>query len=332
MKNSALITGVYGQDGSYLVDFLRNMNYEVFGQSKSYKNSMNLDLKKEYIGDIVDSNFVQQMIKDCNPSEIYNLASLSTPSLSWNNIPDTLSVNGIGAVNIFEAVRKISPSIKILHASSSEMFGKLISPANEDTKFSPQNPYAVSKCYAHNMANLYRERYGLNISCAILFNHESERRPLNFITQKIAYGAACASLGIKSSFSLNEIDMPIVDNGYLTLGNLNISRDWGYAPDFIEAMWLCLMQIKLQDFVIGTGKLNSIKDLCNFAYGSLGLDWKNHVKSSTVFERPFDNDIIVANPNKARIILGWEPTVEFKEMVKLMVDHQIYKIKNLERY
>lgn len=327
MNKRALIAGVSGQDGSYLAELLLTKGYEVIGMTR--ENSFNTvsGINQVFYGDISNSIFVLDLIDKLRPDEIYNLASQSSPAESWNSVAETMVVNGLGAVNIFNAVRLIEPAIKIFHASSSEIFGKLNLPANEDMQFNPQNPYAASKVYAHNMARIYRESYGLKISCGILFNHESERRPLHFITQKIAYGAACAALGIDLSPETNELGNPIVENGYLTLGNMNVSRDWGYAPDFVEAMWLTLQQDKFQDFVIGTGKANTIQELCGYAYGSVGLDWRDHVVCSTDLERPLDFHVAVANPSKARNILGWEAKMKFEDMVVRMVRHHINQLE-----
>lgn len=328
MNKRALIAGVSGQDGSYLAELLINKGYEVIGMAR--KNSLNTvtEINQVFNGDISDSKFVLDLIDELRPVEIYNLASQSSPADSWNSVAETMAVNGLGAVNIFNAVRIIEPTIKIFHASSSEIFGKVNLPANEDMQFNPQNPYAASKVYAHNMARIYRESYGLKISCGILFNHESERRPLHFLTQKIAYGAACAALGIDLSPEMNELGNPIVENGYLTLGNMNVSRDWGYAPDFVEAMWLALQQDKFQDFIIGTGRTNTIQDLCGYAYGSVGLDWRDRIVGSPDLERPLDFHVAVANPSKARNILGWEAKMKFEDMVARMVRHQITRLES----
>jgi GDPmannose 4,6-dehydratase len=209
------------------------------------------------------------------------------------------------------------------------MFGKTsIAPQNEQTLYSPVNPYAAAKVYAHQMAQIYRESYGLYIATGILFNHESERRALSFVTQKIAYGAACAGLGIMNSPDLNERSRPIVENGKLSLGNLDIARDWGYAPDYVNAMWLILQQERAEDFAIGTGTLHTLRELCQFAYQSVNLDWQDFVISDPELMRPTEPGITYADITKANQLLGWRPSLSFQEMVEHMVNSQV---KNLQK-
>jgi GDPmannose 4,6-dehydratase len=212
------------------------------------------------------------------------------------------------------------------------MFGQaLITPQDEQTPFNPVNPYAAAKVYAHQMVRIYRESYGLYISSGLLFNHESERRPLHFLTQKVAYGAACAALGILDSPDLNETGRPIVQHGKLALGNLGIARDWGYAGDFARAMWLMLQQQFPDDFVIGTGQLHTLQDLCETAYRCVDKDWRENVISDPALVRPLESGQTLANPSKARKQLKWEPTVSFDQMVKKMVFAQIHRLKNVAR-
>ena len=209
------------------------------------------------------------------------------------------------------------------------MYGRTqIVPQDEATPFNPVNPYAAAKAYAHQMARIYRESYGLFISSGVLFNHESERRPLHFLTQKVAYGAACAALGITTSQATNEMGRPIVEHGKLALGNLDIARDWGYAGDFVRAMWLMLQQDKPDEFVIGTGKLHSLRDLCEVAYGSVGLDWQESVVSDPGLLRPLESAQTLADPSKAKKELGWEPSVGFEDMVKRMVAAQMERLRS----
>ncbi len=241
-------------------------------------------------------------------------------------------VNGLGAVRLFEAVRHNHSTCRVYHASSSEMFGQaIIAPQNEQTPFNPVNPYAASKIYAHQMAQIYRESYGLYIATGILFNHESERRPLHFLTQKIAYGAACAALQISNSPDLNEMGRPMVQHGKLALGNLEIARDWGYAGDFVRAMWLMLQQERPDEFVIGTGKLHTLKDLCETAYRCVGKDWRDSVVSDPALVRPLESGQTLADPSKARKQLGWKPTISFDEMVEKMVTAQVLRLKSIPR-
>jgi GDPmannose 4,6-dehydratase len=332
----ALITGITGQDGSFLAELLLEKGYRVFGlvrRESWYRPNCVTHLANRIevlFGDMSEGVDIAAAIQDAKPDEIYNLASQSRPGESWSRAPETLQVNGLGAVRLFEAVRHNYPSCRVYHASSSEMFGQAaIAPQNEATPFNPVNPYAAAKVYAHQMAKIYRESYGLFIANGILFNHESERRPLHFLTQKVAYGAACAALGISDSSDLNEMGRPIVQHGRLALGNLEIARDWGYAKDFVRAMWLMLQQERPDDFVIGTGKLHSLKTLCEIAYRCVGKDWQESVVSDPALVRPLEAGQMLADPSKARVQLGWEPTISFNEMVKKMVVAQMLRLKNL---
>jgi len=330
----ALITGITGQDGSFLAEFLLDRGYEVFGLSRRESwfrpnNASYLaDRVKVLFGDMSEGTDISSALRDAEPDEIYNLASQSRPGESWGRAPETLLVNGMGAVRLFEAMRHGCPKARVYHASSSEMFGQAkYSPQNEETPFDPANPYAAAKVYAHNMVRIYRESYGLFISSGILFNHESERRPLHFVTQKIAYGAACAALGIKESSDLNERGHPIVAEGRLALGNLDIARDWGHATDFVRAMWLILQQERPDDFVVGTGELHTLRQLCKVAYSRVDLNWQDHVVSDPSLVRPLETGQTLADASKARKVLSWKPTISFEEMISKMVDAQIARLK-----
>jgi GDPmannose 4,6-dehydratase len=328
----ALITGISGQDGHFLAELLLEKGYEVLGFARSSNflenQSANLRANLSMIyGDMAAEADITAAIEASKPDEIYNLASQSRPGESWNQAAKTLCINGLGAVHLFEAVRTICPKTKIYHASSSEMFGQTkVSPQNEETPFNPTNPYAASKAYAHQMVRIYRESYGLFIASGILFNHESERRPLHFVTQKIAYGAACAALGILNSPEKNERGLPIVTQGKLALGNFEIARDWGYAPDYVRAMWLILQQNQPDDFVIGTGQLHTLRELCEVAYRHVDKDWRDHVISDPALVRPLETTQTVADISKASRILGWKPSVDFEEMIKKMVQVQLKKL------
>ncbi len=331
----ALITGITGQDGSYMAEFLLEKNYQVFGfarQDSWLKNQLPQALKKSIHiihGDMSNAIDIAAAISTSTPDEIYNLASQSRPSESWSRAAETLLINGNGAIHLFEAVRVMCPQAKVYHASSSEMFGKVLtSPQNELTPFEPVSPYAASKVYAHHMARIYRESYGLFIANGILFNHESERRPLHFVTQKIAHGAACAALNITESPFMNERGSPIVQAGKLALGNLNVARDWGYAKDFVRAMWLILQQEAADDFVIGTGKIHTLKELCEIAYRMVGKDWREFVISDPQFTRPLDAHQTIADASKAAHMLDWQPTISFEEMIRHMVEAQIALLSN----
>lgn len=331
----ALITGMTGQDGSFLAEFLLERGYEVFGlvrrESWSRPNNAShlADRVHVIFGDMAEGGDIASALQTARPDEIYNLASQSRPGESWVRAPETLMINGMGAIRLFEGVRQACPQARVYHASSSEMYGQAkCIPQNEETPFNPANPYAAAKVYAHHMARIYRESYGMFISSGILFNHESERRPLHFVTQKIAYGAACAALGIAESPDLNERDHPIVADGRLTLGNLDISRDWGHAIDFVRAMWLILQQERAEDFVVGTGELHTLRQLCQAAYGRVGLNWQDHVVSDPALVRPMETGQTLADASKARRILKWKPTISFDEMVSKMVDAQIARLES----
>src|SRR3990167_1959653 len=322
----ALITGITGQDGSYMAEYLLEKNYEVFGfarQASWLQNNSASHLKNQInimFGDMGNGVDIAKAISTIQPDEIYNLASQSRPSESWGRAAETLQINGLGAIHLFEAARVMCKNARIYHASSSEMFGKTTTaPQNENTAFEPASPYAASKVYAHQMAKIYRESYNLFISNGILFNHESERRPLHFVTQKIAYGAACAALGITTSPDKNERGEPIVKDGKLALGNLNISRDWGYSKDFVQAMWKIIQHDTPDDFVIGTGQMHSLKDLCKIAYAYVEKDWQEHVISDPAFHRPIDATLTVADSSKAKELLNWQPTINFANMIEKMV-------------
>ncbi|CAK0770558.1 GDP-mannose 4,6-dehydratase [Gammaproteobacteria bacterium] len=335
MIKKALITGVTGQDGSFLAELLLKKGYQVFGLARRASwfrphCASHLMSKIEVLfGDMAEGVDIASAIQDAKPDEIYNLASQSRPGESWVRAPETLQINGLGAVRLFEAVRHHCPASRMYHASSSEMFGSVTeAPQNERTPFNPVNPYAAAKVYAHQMARIYRESYGLYIATGILFNHESERRPLNFVTQKIAYGAACAALGIHHSPDLNERGQPIVHRGKLALGNLEIARDWGYAADFVASMWCILQQDKPDDFVVGTGKLHTLRDLCMVAYDCVSKNWQDHVISDPALIRPLETGQTVADTSKARAVLGWIPTVTFDEMVRRMVAAQVHYLSH----
>ncbi len=330
----ALITGITGQDGSFLAELLIKKGYRVFGLARKdswyrQNNASHLSGQVDILfGNMSEGVDIASAVQDAKPDEIYNLASQSRPGESWARASETLEVNGLGAVRLFEAVRHHCPDSRVYHASSSEMFGQTnCVPQNEQTPFNPVNPYAAAKVYAHQMAKIYRDSYGLYIATGILFNHESERRPLHFLTQKIAYGAACAALGILESPDLNEMGRPIVQHGKLALGNLEIARDWGYAGDFVQTMWTMLQQEQPDNFVIGTGKLHTLRDLCETAYLCVDKDWHENVVSDPALVRPLESGQTLADPSKAREQLGWEPTVSFDEMVKKMVMAQMLRLK-----
>lgn len=330
----ALITGITGQDGSFMAEYLLEKDYIVYGFARHeswMKRNLANHLKNQIniiYGDMANGVDIANAVSTIRPDEIYNLASQSRPGESWNKAPESLLINGLSVIHLLDAVRATCKNAKVYHASSSEMFGRTKStPQNEDTSFEPASPYAASKVYAHHLTRIYRESYNLFIANGILFNHESERRPLHFVTQKIAYGAACAALNIENSPHINERGEPIVQNGKLALGNLEISRDWGYAKDFVHAMWKILQYEKPDDFVIGTGKLHSLKELCKIAYQYVDKNWEDHVFSDPALMRPIDTNLTIADTSKAKKLLNWQPSISFENMIKMMVDAQINNLK-----
>ena len=334
----ALITGVTGQDGSLLAEYLLSKGYEVFGLSRQANQSglsaMNLLGGQVSLlhGEITEPNDVKNALLEARPSEVYHLASQSRPDQSWGRAPETLVANGLATIHLFDAIRSFFPECRVYNASSSEMYGQtLATPQNELTAFNPVNPYAAAKVYAHQMAKIYRDSYGLKISNGILFNHESERRPLHYVTQKVAYGAACAALGILVSPDANEMGRPIVQDGRLALGNLDVARDWGYARDFVRAMWLILQHPQADDFVIGTGNLHTLKQLCEVAYGCVGKDWRESVFSDPALVRPLESGQTLADPSKAMKTLNWQPTVNFEEMIQIMVSAQVERLERIAK-
>lgn len=329
---TALITGITGQDGYYLSQLLLKQGYRVFGFAQKSEAASPDERVTLLSGDISNDFDIRTAVEHCMPDEIYNLASQSRPGASWSLASTTMLVNGLGAVHLFDAVRQLCPKARVFQASSSELFGQATSPQNENSPFQPRNPYAASKLYAHQMAKLYREQYQLFIANGILFNHESEQRPLHFVTQKIAFGAACASLGIINSSEKNELGEPIVSQGKLSLGNLQVARDWGYAPEYAQAMWLMLQHPEAADFVIGTGTLHTLEQLCELAYQHVGKDWREHVISDKNLHRPADISQTTADASKARSLLGWQPITSFEDMVGKMVDFQIQTLQKTNGY
>lgn len=334
MAKKALITGITGQDGSYLAEFLLKKGYEVSGivRKTSHLQYPNIShLQDELIliqSDLLDPVSLRETIQTVMPDEVYNLASQSHPSESFKQPIHTAEITGIGAHRVLDATWDIVPKAKFYQASSSEMFGWVREiPQNEDTPFNPANPYAAAKLYAHVMTKIYRESYKMFAANGILFNHESPRRHLGFVTQKVTYAAACAKLGIKNSIHLNEEGEPIVKDGKVALGNLEAKRDWGFAGDYVEAMWLMLQQDKPDDFVIATGETHTIKELCEEAYGYVGEDWEKHVAVDKRFLRPTETGPLIGDSTKARKVLGWKPKVNFKQLVKMMVEAHTARLK-----
>ena len=326
-RKKALITGISGQDGSYLAELLISKGYKVFGvvRKTSSQNHPNLDHIQSKLnliyGDLIDQSLLNNVITQVKPDEVYNLAAQSSPADSFKQQFHTAEITGIGAHRLFESVRQFAPKAKVYQASSSEMFGWVKEiPQDENTPFNPANPYAAAKLYAHTMAKIYRESYNMFISCGILFNHESARRGMGFVTQKVTYAAACAKLGIRTSHLLNEVGSPILKDNRLALGNLDAKRDWGSAEDFVQAMWLILQQKRPDDFVVATSDTHTIRELCQEAFSYIGLNWKNYVYVDKRLVRPTETGPLIGDYKKIRKVIGWKPKTRFKGLIAQMVD------------
>lgn len=333
-NKKALITGITGQDGSYLAELLLTKGYEVSGivRKTSHEDYANIghiqDSLKLFQGDLLDPVSLREIIQKAEPDEVYNLASQSHPSESFKQPIHTAEITGIGAHRVLDATLDVNPKTKFYQASSSEMFGWVREiPQTEETPFNPANPYAAAKLYAYAMTRIYRESYNMFATNGILFNHESPRRHLGFVTQKVTYAAACAKLDIKNSTHLNEEGEPIVKDGKVSLGNMEAKRDWGFAGDYVEGMYLMMQAEKADDFVLATGETHTIQELCEEAYSYVGLDWKDFVTTDKRFVRPTETGPLVGNPKKAKDILGWEPKTKFKELVKIMVEAHLARLK-----
>lgn len=319
-KKTALITGVTGQDGSYLAEFLLKKGYKVYGLVRRSSTETNMRIchlegKINLVqGDLLDQHSLDEAIRETKPDEVYNLAAQSFVPTSWNQPVLTGEYTALGVTKMLEAIHHYGKKgTRFYQASSSEMFGKVIeSPQSEKTPFYPRSPYGVAKVYGHFITVNYRESYDMFAVSGILFNHESPRRGLEFVTRKITYTAAKIKLGLARE---------------LRLGNLEAKRDWGFAGDYVEAMWLMLQQSKPDDFVIGTGETHSVREFCEVAFKHLGLDWKEYVKVDKKFWRPAEVEYLVADPSKARKKLGWKPAVGFEGLVKMMVDADLELLK-----
>jgi GDPmannose 4,6-dehydratase len=315
MARRALITGITGQDGSYLAELLLDKGYEVHGMVRrlSSENHHRLEAFRDRItihtGDLLDQRSLGDVMRACEPEEIYNLAAMSFVGASWNQPTLTAEFTGLGVTRMLEAMREASPDARFYQASSSEMFGKVReTPQNELTPFYPRSPYGVAKVYAHFITVNYRESYGLYACSGILFNHESPRRSLEFVTRKITHTAAAIKLGLASE---------------LVLGNLDARRDWGYAPDFVDAMWRMLQRDEPEDYVVGTGVDHSVGDLVNIAFGYLGLDPSEYLRQDPAFMRPAEVDILLGDASKAERVLGWGREYDLRGLIRLMVEHDV---------
>jgi GDPmannose 4,6-dehydratase len=308
----ALITGITGQDGSYLAELLLAEGYDVFGLTRRLSASNYwriqhlLDRVTLLPGDLLDQLSIIRVLEKVQPHEVYNLAAMSFVPASWDQPMLTGEFNSQGVTRVLEAVRVVDPGIRIYQASSSEMFGKVREiPQTELTPFYPRSPYGVSKVFAHYITVNYRESYDLFAVSGILFNHESPRRGLEFVTRKVTDGVARIKAGITQE---------------LRLGNLDAQRDWGFAGDYVRAMWMMLQQDRADDYVIATGESHSVKELVEIAFGHAGLDWERHVVIDPAFLRPAEVDHLIGDASKARAELGWQPSVSFKGLVEMMVD------------
>ena len=315
----ALITGITGQDGSYLADLLLEKGYEVWGMVRrsSTENFERINHIRDKLilqqGDLLDQLSILELVEEARPDELYNLAAQSFVPTSWRQPILTGEFDAMGVTRVLEAIRQFNKKIKFYQASSSEMFGKVVEvPQTEKTPFYPRSPYGVAKVYGHFITVNYRESYGIFAASGILFNHESPRRGLEFVSRKVTDGAARIKLGMRDK---------------LALGNLDAKRDWGYAGDYVRAMWLMLQHGEPDNFVIATGKNHSVCDLCEVAFSHLGLDYRDHVVTDPKFARPAEVDVLLGNASYAKKTLGWEPEVSFVQMIRMMVDADMARLK-----
>ena len=315
----ALITGVTGQDGSYLAEFLLRKGYEVYGivrrsSLEKYDRIQAIISELKFLeGDLTDQSSLDEAVQKVQPDEIYNLAAQSFVPVSWNQPVLTADVTGLGALRVLESIRKHCPKTRVLQASSSEMFGKVRqTPQTEDTPFHPRSPYGVAKTFAHYITVNYRESYGIFACSCIAFNHESPRRGLEFVTRKVTHQVAKIKLGLESR---------------LLMGNLDSRRDWGFAGDYVEAMWLMLQQQSPDDYVLATGQTHSVHDLLDVAFSCVGLDWKEYVQIDPKLIRPAEVDFLRGDPTRAREKLGWTPKISFEELIRLMVEADLAALR-----
>ncbi|MCW5848630.1 MAG: GDP-mannose 4,6-dehydratase [Anaerolineae bacterium] len=319
-RKCALVTGITGQDGSYLAEFLLDQGYDVIGMVRR-TSTVNFDRirhiqerVKLVPGDLMDEVSLMAILREHRPSEVYNLAAQSFVPTSWAQPVLTGEVTALGVTRILDAIRMVDPEIRFYQASSSEMFGKVQEvPQTEKTTFYPRSPYGVAKVYGHWITVNYRESYNLFACSGILFNHESPRRGLEFVTHKVTYHVAKIKLGLADR---------------VPLGNLDSQRDWGYAPDYVKAMWLMLQQDQPDDYVVATGKTHSIRRLCEVAFGYVGLNWEDYVYVNPADLRPAEVDLLIGDASKARRQLGWTPTVTFEQMIELMVEADLEALRH----
>jgi GDPmannose 4,6-dehydratase len=323
MAKTALITGITGQDGSYLAELLLEKGYRVSGMVRrsSTENFQRIEHLQDRIellqGDLLDQTSIASILEQIHPDEVYNLAAMSFVPTSWQKPVLTAEFTAVGVTRVLDALRQVCPKARFYQASSSEMFGRVReTPQSETTPFHPRSPYGVAKAYGHYITVNYRESYGLFACSGILFNHESPRRGLEFVTRKISHGVAKIKLGLASE---------------VRLGNLQAKRDWGFAGDYVRAMWLMLQQDKPDDYVIGTGQTHSVEEFVQIAFDHVALDWRDHVTVDPQFLRPAEVDLLLANPTKARRQLAWKPEASFEQLVRLMVDSDLAHLRTATR-
>jgi GDPmannose 4,6-dehydratase len=322
-RNRALITGITGQDGSYLAEFLLQQDYDVVGMVRrsstvNFERIAHIQDRLSLVaGDLLDEMSLIGLLRDVRPTEVYNLAAQSFVQTSWGQPVLTGETTALGVTRLLDAIRYADPGIRFYQASSSEMFGRVREvPQNESTSFYPRSPYGVAKVYGHWITVNYRESYDLHASSGMLFNHESPRRGLEFVTRKVSYGVARIVCGI---------------NDKLGLGNLDAQRDWGFAGDYVRAMWLMLQRDEPDDFVVATGQTHSVRQLCDIAFSHVGLDWQEHVVVDDQYLRPAEVDLLVGDATKARTVLGWQQVVQFPELVAMMVDSDVALLRGARR-
>ena len=319
----ALITGITGQDGSYLAELLLEKGYEVVGLHRrsstvTFERITHLTDRITLVpADLLDEASMIRVLRDHRPTEVYNLAAQSFVQTSFAQPLLTGEVTALGVTRLLDAILLVDPSIRFYQASSSEMFGKVVEvPQTETTPFHPRSPYGVAKVYGHWITVNYRESYGLHASSGILFNHESPRRGLEFVTRKVTFSAAAIKLGLQDK---------------VVLGNLDARRDWGYAADYVRAMWLMLQQPEPGDFVVATGETHPVHELCQIAFDQVGLNWADHVVVDEQFFRPAEVDLLIGDPTKAQSDLGWKPEVGFEDLVRMMVDADLAALRRSQR-
>lgn len=334
MAKKALIIGASSQDGSYLADFLLDKNYEIIGTIRRSTNYIYENVKHLYgrinleFADLLDFESIARLIRKYKPDEIYNIAAQSVPADSWDMPFYTAEISAVGPVRVLEAVRLFHPEARVYQATTREIWGNVAAEsAHEGLSFDANNPYGIAKAYAHMMIRCYRESYGLFACGGVLFNHESPRRGLWFVSRKVTAAVACIKNGIKNP-PINEIGEPLITPDWkLHMGDLTSVRDWGYAKEYVEAMWAMLQHKTPMDYVIGTNTMHSVEELCKVAFEHAGLDWKEHVVSDKRFFRPTEIKALKGDYSRAKKELGWEPKTYFEDLVKLMVDSDLAKFQ-----